>query len=230
MIPVEPQPEPETFDAAVRRKGRRWLRTRKLLGRTQAPSGLVLEPYWRACDLHRRYGGAYLGIFIEPVTGAGTVDHFIAKSKRLDLAYEWTNYRLACAKMNARKGETDDVLDPFALAAETFHLNLLDGSIRPHPKLRGAARKRAQATIDRLGLDDAECRSLRIGYIQEHMAGDISAAHLARRAPFVWSEARRLGLLEEGEAQKPRTRGGRARRSSPSRHAKPSKQRRTPSS
>ena len=30
-----------------------------------------------------------------------SVDHYVAKSGRWDLAYEWSNYRLACAAMNS---------------------------------------------------------------------------------------------------------------------------------
>lgn len=199
MIPVKPQAEPATFDSQVRQPGRTWLRTHKLARRRRVPKGVKLPPYWREClpELYSAYGGicAYLGIHFERITGAATADHYVAKSGRLSLAYEWSNFRLACLLMNGRKQKFDDVLDPFTLAADTFHLNLLDGSIRPNPGLSTAMGRKAQATIDRLKLDDAECRKVRALAYADVVSGDITADYLRRRYPFVWYEAKRQLLL-----------------------------------
>jgi hypothetical protein len=93
--------------------------------------------------------------------------------------------------MNANKGTFDDMLDPFEVQAGTFVLNLFDGSITPHPGLDAALRQRAEDAIRRLGLDDKECKTVRIGYFTDYITGQISLEYLRRRCPFVWEEVNR---------------------------------------
>ncbi len=120
MIHVMPQPEPEEFDAKVRQKGLNYLRDNDLSLDQPLPPETRIPAYWRDCldQLHVSYAGvcAYLAVFVERVTGVGSVDHFIAKSALAGRAYEWGNYRLACAIMNSRKRDYDDVLDPLLTA------------------------------------------------------------------------------------------------------------------
>jgi hypothetical protein len=192
VIPVTPKPEPGDFDQKVRQKGTAWLQANNL-PQTELP------PYWRDClgDLHREYAGicAYISVYIEPVTGTRTADHFIAKSSDPNLAYEWDNYRLACGLMNSRKRDFDDVLDPFELEPETFRLVLYTGQILPVRPPDSPLWGLADATIRRLRLDDDDCRSLRRHYYLDYRQGEISESYLRRRAPFVWQEAQRQGLL-----------------------------------
>jgi uncharacterized protein (TIGR02646 family) len=204
VIPVKPQPAPPEFDAKVRQPGQRWLQDAGLPVSGSVPEGIQLRPYWRECfdELHRAYGGicAYVSVYIDRVAGTPTVEHFVAKSAALEAAYEWSNYRLACAKMNSRKRAFDDVLDPFELAEGTFVLELVSMKIAPNPALSPPDRERAQATIDRLGLDDAECRRVRAEYFDEHRAGHIDEDYLRRKCPFVWHEIQRQGALYQGAA------------------------------
>jgi uncharacterized protein (TIGR02646 family) len=199
MIPVAAQPEPPAFDAEVRQKGLSHLKKRGFPLAQPLPPKAEIEPYWRACltDLHQAYGGvcAYLCIFFERVIGGASVDHFIAKSSNAGLAYEWSNYRLACSTMNSRKREFSDVLDPFSLAPDLFHLQLATGHIYPNPALSTEPLRLVQQTIDRLGLDDPACRELRARWYQEYLEHGLPAAYLKRKSPFVWSEAHRQGLL-----------------------------------
>jgi 5-methylcytosine-specific restriction endonuclease McrA len=116
VIPVKPQPEPEDFDKNVRQKGLKWMQD-KCLDLTQPkPEKIKLEPYWRDFleQLHSKYGGvcAYVCVYIERISGTPSADHFVPKSADLKQAYEWDNYRLACLRMNARKNNYEDVLDP----------------------------------------------------------------------------------------------------------------------
>ena len=53
----------------------------------------------------------------------GRVDHFYPKSVRPDMAYEWSNFRLASLKLNCRKREFQDVLDPFTIEPGWFCLS-----------------------------------------------------------------------------------------------------------
>lgn len=199
MIHVVAQPEPESFDINVRRKGLAWLLKKNIALDQPLPPQTVIEPYWRHCldEMHSSYDGccAYLAVFFERVTGSGSVDHFIAKSQRADLAYEWSNYRLACSRMNSRKREYADVLDPFEVENDWFHLEPVTGRMYPNPELSPDLRCRVQATIDRLGLDDAGNREMRARHYQEYREGYYSVEFLRKRSPFVWSEAGRQGVL-----------------------------------
>lgn len=199
MIRVDAQPEPGSFNNDVRQKGMEHLKKKKIALDQPLPMNANIYPYWRACldDLHRSYRGtcAYLGIHFERVTGGASVDHFIAKSKRADLAYEWANYRLACSTMNSRKREYEDVLDPFTIENGWFHLELVSGMIYPNPKIAPQQQAEVQATIDRLGLDDGGNRELRARHYQDYIDRAYTAEFMERYSPFVWAEARRQGLL-----------------------------------
>lgn len=199
MIRVAAKPEPAAFDAEVRQKGLEHLRERGLPLDQPLPPRTKIEPYWRACltELHKEYGGicAYLCIYIERVTGGCSVDHFIAKSADAGLAYEWSNYRLACSTMNSRKNNYSDVLDPFYLAPDLFRLEFSTGRIYPNPNLDVRAIRIVEQTIERLGLDDAQCREMRSRRYQEYLEWNLSEEYLKKYFPFVWCEANRQGLL-----------------------------------
>jgi uncharacterized protein (TIGR02646 family) len=192
VIPVTPRPEPQDFDAKVRRPGKAWLAKKELPAGGKAPAGVELPAFWRSClaDLHREYEGvcAYVCVYLERITGACSVDHFVAKSSAIGAAYEWSNYRLACSVMNSRKNRFDDALDPFELTESPFVLDLVSGRISPSPALGAAAKEKAQATLDRLGLDDAECREMRARHLTSYLAHEVSLAYLERHSPFVWRE------------------------------------------
>lgn len=162
------------------------------------PAGTKLRPYWRRClsDLHGKYSGvcAYLCIFIEKPLRAHSADHFVAKSKAIEHAYKWSNYRFACLGMNSRKCDFDDVLDPFMIADGTFYINFFDGSIVPNPALQPDLQQKAQDTIDRLGLDDVDCRQMRAEHYDDYRLRGVPLDHLARKSPFVWREIQRQKL------------------------------------
>lgn len=124
-----------------------------------------------------------------------SVDHFIAKSALAGLAYEWSNYRLACSVMNSRKRDFDDVLDPFELESDWFRLDLTCGRIFPNPELEPAQTALVTQTISRLGLDDPLCRELRMRWFDEYLTEPLPESYLRRKSPFVWAEAQRQGLL-----------------------------------
>lgn len=199
MIHVNPQPEPASFNANVRQKGLAYLRRKGLALDQPLPPKTEIPPHWRDCldDLYSVYEGtcSYLAVFFERVTGGGSVDHFVAKSRRADLAYEWTNFRLACSVMNSRKREFEDTLDPFEVVNGWFHLELVSGHIYPDPNLSEDIKAQVTATIERLGLDDPGNREMRARHYQEYYEGEFTADFLKKRSPFVWLEAERQGLL-----------------------------------
>src|SRR5690606_24273905 len=199
MIPVAQQPEPATFNAQVRVKGLAHLENKGFALDQPLPQKAKITPYWRDCltELYQAYGGicAYLGVHFERVMGGGSVDHFIAKSANAGLAYEWKNYRLACTTMNSRKREYSDVLDPFYLAPDLFRLQLSTGHIYPNPELDVRAMRLVEETIERLGLDDPQCRALRTSWYQDYLEHELPSDYLKKKSPFVWYEANRLELL-----------------------------------
>lgn len=199
MIPVAPQAEPESFDERVRQPGLRWLVANEVPLEARLEPGTKIHPYWREVmdDLHERYQGicAYLCVFVERCTGGVSTDHFVPKSRRAGLAYEWSNYRLACSTMNSRKRDFEDVLDPFTLTLDTFRLELVTGRIHPNPHLESDDAENARSTIDRLGLDDPICRQMRARRFLHYIERQISQEHLRRTSPLVWLEAHRQGLL-----------------------------------
>lgn len=199
MIHVDAMPEPATFDAEVRQKGLALLYKEGIDPSLPLPPNTQLNPFWRACldDLYKSYQGtcAYLSVFFERASGGGSVDHFIAKSKRADLAYEWNNYRLACANMNSRKRDYGDVLDPFHVHDGWFRLELVSGRIYSNPELSEQLRQDVAATIQRLGLDDFKNREMRARHYQDYRDNLYGEKFLKNRSPFVWYEAKRQGLL-----------------------------------
>ena len=199
MIPVTAAAEPATFDAKVRVPGNAWMAARGLAGLAALPPKTKVKPYWTEClpDLLKAYDRvcAYASLRIHPVTGAHSVEHFAPKSRAPDLAYEWDNYRLVCAKLNARKNNFTDVLDPFVLAAGTFELNVLDGSIAPSATLQPAGQLAAKETVERLNLDDSEMQATRLGIIDQYLAAEFSSNFLRAESPFIWHELQRQGML-----------------------------------
>jgi hypothetical protein len=156
-------------------------------------------PLWRGeClrQLWEAYDGicAYLCIFIPRGSGARSVDHFVPQSRRPDLLYEWSNYRLACSLMNSRKKQFEDVLDPFEVEDGWFVLDLSFLQVLPNPDLDEATRRRVQATIDRLDLNDNECLQAREKDYDAYLKRELPYDLLERWSPFVAREMRRQGL------------------------------------
>ncbi len=203
MIPVAPQAEPADFQEKVRVPGQKWL----IENRQRDFSGGDMPPYWRAClpQLYDAYHGVcgYLAVYFERACGAASTDHFIAKSGQPELAYEWHNFRLACTAMNAKKHAWDDVLDPFAVLSGWFCLELVSGRIFPDPALDESLRAKVQATIDRLGLDDAIYRTVRVRHLSDFQQGFYVEDYFARISPFVHAQWRRQCGVGQGATSGP---------------------------
>ncbi len=201
-VPARPTPpNPAKFDREVRQPGLRFL------ARAVRPiASDKWKPTWRKAipDLRRVYSDicAYTGFWIPPATGAATVDHFRPKvtfndSDEAFLAYEWTNFRLACALANSNKGDEEDVIDPFEVENGWFIIDFVTLRVEPAPHLPSDLRERVIATISRLKLnDDQKYFDERISYLEEY-AFTNSFDFLRRRAPFIAFELERQGLIEE---------------------------------
>jgi len=158
-----------------------------------------LPDYWTKCldDVMRSYNEvcAYSCFRIHKVTGARSVDHFAPRSRAWDRVYEWSNYRLACSRLNARKRDFSDLLDPFEVETGWFRLELVGFQTLPAPGLDASLSFRVQETIDRLGLNDTELRSSRAKDAEYYWAGDVSLRVLREESPFVAIEVERQHRL-----------------------------------
>jgi hypothetical protein len=219
MIRVALAPEPPHFTRRVRRPGlsaiaelvgeapdppRRGPRRKKVAERREEIPAQAYPPFWREVlpDLLTSYRHicGYTSLYIERVTGAASVDHRIPKARAWDKVYEWDNYRLACALMNSRKGEAENVLDPFEVGDDWFSLELVSYRILPGLGAVGEIRVRVEETLCLLGLNDEICRKARQEYGDCYMKGEIPLSYLERRAPFIYRELRRQGMLLPGDA------------------------------
>lgn len=214
MIHVHPAPEPLDFEAKVRAPGlsamqeqignpptypRTGPRMEKIADRIEDIPAAALKPYWRAClgQLRSAYGGicSYLCFYVEEVTGSATVDHFVAKSVDRRLAYEWSNYRFACALMNSYKNAATSCLDPFEVEDDWFELELVGYQLRPAEHLAQEIVTRVRETIRILDLNHPDICDKRASHAMDYETGEISLRHLEKRSPLVARELRRQGKL-----------------------------------
>ncbi len=146
---------------------------------------------------------AYMAIWIEEVTGVGTIDHMIPRSVDWNHVYEWDNYRLACSLMNSRKNDAIAVLDPFQVEPGWFELDLVGMQVRASGTVSPNIRDRLERTIERLRLNENDCRAARRVYFENYLDQSISYTYLCRRAPFLAREIRRQGFLRNGDQESP---------------------------
>lgn len=156
-----------------------------------------MKPFWKHCapQLWDAYRGvcAYSSLYIPRGTGARSVDHLLPKSRRRELAYEWSNYRLACLQMNARKNAFEDVLDPFEVRDEWFALELSTLQVIPGDDLPEPLHSQVQQSIDRLNLNDEEFTVARTAHYSAWKDGEMSFRLLRKYCPFLAKELLRQG-------------------------------------
>lgn len=198
MIPVVAQAEPPTFDLGVRQPGLAWLAAEGISLTTPLPKRKKIPSYWTSfsSDLYQSYSGicAYLGIHVERATGAMQVEHYVAKSTLPGKAYDWDNYRLASSRMNQRKWNFSTVLDPFHVIPDSFQINFVTGIVSPAPSLTAAQAKAVSDTINRLQLNDPDCKSMRVIRFDEYRKYSLTPAYMQKYFPFIWSEMVRQAL------------------------------------
>lgn len=193
LIPVQPRPEPAAFDANVRQRGRAFLKT------NPTPSSEDFKPHqywkWAATEIYEAYKRtcAYSCMYIP--TPAGTIDHYLPKTRRPDRAYEWDNYRLALHRMNGYKGDRTDILDPFSLGEGWFVLDFPSCLVRPGDGLTPEQRQQVETTIDalRLNSDDSLVQD-RCDVMVMFARGEVALPFLQKRYPFLAAEVIRQNI------------------------------------
>ncbi|MGC2420967.1 MAG: hypothetical protein WA405_04875 [Candidatus Acidiferrales bacterium] len=196
MIQVQPSPEPADFAVKVRAPGQAFLRT------TRQPTrqGYQNHQYWRAClgQLHNAYGQvcAYSSIWIP--TGY-TVDHFRPKGKYPNLAYEWSNYRLALNLVNNNKRDSDVVLDPFVVHNGWFILDSASLWVKPEPTLDAVTKARVQTSINVLQLNHNQLLNVRFQILRGYIDGAQKLDSLEQKYPFIAAEIKRQGIKTKAQ-------------------------------
>ena len=196
MIPVQPQPEPTGFSERVREPGASFLAEVP----RPTPQQWKGREYWQRVlpDMREAYKGicAYSAQWISPVTGSHSIDHFVPKSSRPDLAYEWRNYRYVSLKFNSRKG-THTILDPFQLEPDWFVLDFPSLLVKPNSVLSPDRKEAVSKTITVLKLNtDDTCVERRQIWVEEFCNREINFTHLQKKAPFIAYELQRQDLVE----------------------------------
>lgn len=203
MIPVVPQPEPDIFDRLVRTPGEKFLK--KLNNSKPTTKQWENQDHWKHIrfQLHTAYKGicAYSALRIPRGSSNPNVDHYIPKSKRPDLAYEWSNYRLSCPLANTLKRDFQDVLDPFTLPPNWFFLDFPSLLLKPNPDIPDEDQQRVWKTIDRLKLNEEQTYvDERNTCLEVYCRGGGDFTFLKQFAPFIAHELERQKLVEDIKA------------------------------
>ena len=193
MIPVQLPAPPAHYSTAVRQPGL------KFLASTPKPTNPQWNKhrYWQNIhgDLYNWHNGVcvYCASWTPRPRGHGvdhtSIDHFVPKSKNPPLAYEWSNFRLVRSKLNNRKDNFQDVLDPCTLQPGWFRLSFTTFFLEPDATLSPQDRTRVIATIQRLLLNaDTDYVYERARVIYRYAAGKITFSDVQRLYPFIASE------------------------------------------
>lgn len=197
MIRVNEQPEPAEFDALVRQPGLLFL------AKYPSPTSKDYESpnnYWTNVLFKMRTAYGWVCAYCCEYIPYGTqIDHFWPKSKPdYKLAYEWSNYRLACGIVNSRKG-VKTILDPFTIQDGWFRMQFTSLQIVPAPESilpPTVTREQIQYAITELKLnDEGEHIPARKKHVIEYCrSGDFQ--HLTDMAPFIAKELTRQGYVQ----------------------------------
>lgn len=152
--------------------------------------------YWQDCldDLYQAYHGicAYYCAHVERFTAQ--VDHAVPKTLRSDVAYDWSNYRLASGYVNTCKREFQDTLDPVNIQDGWFQLNLISLRVSADPALPEDIRGQVIATIGRLKLNEGDALAMRKRALDRFRHG-LRLDFLLRDHPYLARELSRQGIL-----------------------------------
>lgn len=122
------------------------------------------------------------------------MDHFEPKSLKPELAYEWSNYRLASERLNSYKADSTAVVDPFDVQAGWFELDFATFFVLAGTQLHVDVTNRIEETIRtlRLNSDDSLVRN-RFEITKDYADGHVTLNYLQSRYPFIGSELIRQG-------------------------------------
>jgi hypothetical protein len=98
--------------------------------------------------------------------------------------------------LNGRKGNHEDVLDPFRIENGWFVIDFPSLLVKPARGLDETLIRRIRTTIIRLGLNDEDtCLKSREKYVKDYCKQKISFDFLREEAPFIAFELERQNLV-----------------------------------
>ena len=194
MIRVHAKPEYPDFDKQVRQKGQKFLNSNPNPNSRQ----FSRHNYWKTALPQLRAAYDRLCAYTtRELVDSGSIDHFKPKSKYPHLAYEWENYRLARQTINERKGNSEDVIDPFKVREGWLTLDMPSCLIKPGKGVSHRLRDTVNSTIDILGLNrDERLVEERFHLLFNLAKGNITLAYLDIHYPFLSAEVRRQQLSD----------------------------------
>lgn len=196
MLPIQAKPEPANFDLNVRQPGRNVL----LVHPNPTEKEWKGKEFWQRSlpQLRTSYNQicVYSSTWIPHSTGTHSVDHFIAKKLRPDLAYEWDNFRYVSTRFNSRKG-LKTILDPFLMVEFLFQIDFKTLFIKPNATIvDNAVLVSVQNTIEVLKLnDDDELVKERFEYCTLYWSKEITFDYLSKKVPLIAFELQRQNLV-----------------------------------
>lgn len=192
LIKIQAYSPPPHYEEMVRRKGLQYLT------RNPRPSSADFSrhAYWSEIhnELYSLHSGicAYSASWTPRVRNAfshnTSIDHFIPKTLEPHLAYEWENFRLCRARLNANKGDRLDVMDPLYIRDGWFTVDFLTFLMRPLATAPDFVKTHVTSTIDCLRLNDNEYVEERIEVIRGYSCDQIPIDWLRMRYPFLANE------------------------------------------
>ncbi|MDN7587265.1 HNH endonuclease [Burkholderia seminalis] len=194
MINVPMPAIPLDFEEKVRGPGLLFL------AENPAPKGdeWKAHRYWKESHqaLYDSLGGicSYCATYTPRRPGASgldhtSVDHFVPKSKNVALAYEWSNYRLCRTRLNNRKADYTDIVDPYIVANGRFTLDFTSFHIAPAPELSEDERGEVLKSVARLKLNDDDAYvNERARVVYSYSDGKILINQIQKYYPFIASE------------------------------------------
>lgn len=187
-------PLPSNFEANVRVPGMIFLSANPNPTKTQWKA----HRYWQYIheDMHKSLKGicSYCGSFTPFRSGGSgvdhtSIDHYIPKSIDKTIAYEWSNYRLCRTKLNVRKDNFLDVLDPYCVNTGDFRINFSNFFIFPADSLEPGEKIKVEKCIARLQLNsDDSYVNERMRVVYSYAQGRLPMTEVERYYPFIASE------------------------------------------
>jgi len=167
--------------------------------------------YWRDVhdDLYENYNGicAFCATWTPRGRGSNdpdqmtSIDHFIPKSHNPTLAYEWENFRLCKARINANKGANLEIIDPQYIGGDWFIIDFNTFLINPNDRLPYYLEHRIDRTIEVLDLNHNDFVEQRVDIIKAYVLDDVTFPQLKEKFPFIAYEMVRQDFKNEFKDQ-----------------------------
>ncbi len=187
--------KPEGFDKKCKEPGDKWVRENPKPDPIPKGYRRELPSHWTkfAEDVRIMFRGICGYSFMYDASG-GSIDHYISQKTDEDLAYEWTNYRLAMERINKSKQNKDDqVLDPFDADDAWIDVQLPSMQYRTAKDVPEPFKGKIDFMLEHMKLinDEALIRPRRM-WFNQYLLGKLTIEGLREYAPVLARAAEKL--------------------------------------